>query len=165
MAVLSFQLEGQQVLSRNLRILADGIEDMRPEFKEIGDMIEKSAQTNFENEGSEGGGKWKSLSPATVKARQKKTWYYKNSPSGASANWPILRWTGRLASSFVKNPGKMEVAVWNNAPYYKYHQSKNRSGKLPRRLILELKQNDKRDIVAVIWKGINKRMKNFWRQF
>ena len=73
MAVLSFQLEGQQVLSRNLRILADGIEDMRPEFKEIGDMIEKSAQTNFENEGSEGGGKWKSLSPATVKARQKKT--------------------------------------------------------------------------------------------
>jgi hypothetical protein len=59
---------------------------MRPEFKEIGDMIEKSAQTNFETEGSEGGGKWKSLSPATVKARQKRQGYYKNSPSGANAN-------------------------------------------------------------------------------
>lgn len=86
MALLTFELDGQKVLSRNLRILADGIQDMQPEFKEIGDMIEKSAQANFTNEGSESGGKWKNLSPATVKARQKRQGYYKNSPSGANPN-------------------------------------------------------------------------------
>lgn len=35
MAVLEFQLEGQKVLSRNLRILADGVQDMQKEFKDI----------------------------------------------------------------------------------------------------------------------------------
>lgn len=35
MAVLEFQLEGQKVLSRNLRILADGVQDMQNEFKDI----------------------------------------------------------------------------------------------------------------------------------
>ena len=35
MAVLEFQLEGQKVLSRNLRILADGVQDMQSEFKDI----------------------------------------------------------------------------------------------------------------------------------
>lgn len=165
MAVLEFQIEGQKVLSRNLRILADGVQDMKNEFKNIWNLIEGSAKSNFESEGSEGGGKWKSLSAATIKARQKRSWYYKKSPSGASATWPILQWTGTLKNSFEKTPGKMEVTVGNKAPYYKYHQQKNRSGKLPRRLILELKQNDKRDIVAIIWKWLNKKIKNFWRQF
>lgn len=165
MAVLTFEIEGEKVLSRNLRILADGIKDMSKEFREIWNLIESSAKSNFENEWSEGGGKWKSLSPATIKARRKRQWYYKNPPSGASATWPILQWTGTLKNSFVKKPGKMEVSVGNKAPYFKYHQRKKRSWKLPRRLILELKQNDKRDIVAIIWKGINERIKNFWRQF
>jgi len=35
MAVLTFEIEGEKVLSRNLRILADGIKDMSKEFKDI----------------------------------------------------------------------------------------------------------------------------------
>ena len=73
MARLEFQIEGQKVLSRNLRILADGVKEMQTEFREIGDLIEKSAKGNFENQSSEGGGKWKPLSAATVKARQKRS--------------------------------------------------------------------------------------------
>jgi len=162
MARLEFELEGQKVLSRNLRILADGVKDMQTEFRQIGDLIEGSAKKNFENQGSEGGGKWRPLSAATVKARQKRTGHYKKAPSGAGANGPILTWTGNLKNSFIKKPGKLEVAVGNTADYYKYHQSKNRKGgKLPRRLILELKQNDKRDITAVLAKGLNKKIRNF----
>jgi len=165
MAVLEFQLEGQKVLSRNLRILADGVQDMQKEFKEIWKTIESSAVSNFDTEGSEGGGKWKSLSPSTVKARQKKTWYYKKASNGANATWPILQWTWNLKRSFTQDPGKMQVVVWNKAPYFKYHQQKNRKGKLPRRLILELKQRDKLNIVSIIGKGLNKKIKNFGKQF
>lgn len=80
MALLSFEIEGEKVLSRNFRVLADDIKSMRPEFQEVGKAIMESAQRNFDNQGTETG-KWKSLAPSTKKAREKRTGYYKKTPS------------------------------------------------------------------------------------
>lgn len=53
MAKLDFYIEGQKSLSRNLRLLADGVTDMKVAFVKIGEVIEKSAKSNFEQQGSE----------------------------------------------------------------------------------------------------------------
>lgn len=59
MAMLEFIVDGQKVISRNLRVLADGIGDMRTEFAQIGELVRSSALDNMESQGSEGGGGWK----------------------------------------------------------------------------------------------------------
>ena len=73
MAILSFEIEGQKVISRNFRILADEIKAMKPEFEEVGQIMLDGSLENFETEGSETGGKWKPLAPATIMARKKRT--------------------------------------------------------------------------------------------
>ena len=79
MARLTFEIEGVKVLSRNLRVLADDVVSMKPEFEEIGKIIVEGAQKNFENQGTEEG-KWQSLSSSTLEARRKRSGHYKNPP-------------------------------------------------------------------------------------
>lgn len=55
--------------------------------------------------------------------------------------------------------------VTNNDPKFAFHQSTVRGNKrLPRRLILELKQADKVAAVSEIGKEINRQIGNFGRQ-
>lgn len=91
MAILKFNLEGQELLSRNLRVLADGITSMRPEFNKIGDRIISGVNSNFSSGGTELG-KWAPLAASTKAARAKRTGYYKKAPKSPG----ILRWTGKL---------------------------------------------------------------------
>jgi hypothetical protein len=59
------------------------------------------------------------------------------------------------------------VTIDNPVPYFGYHQSKIRSwGKLPRRLVLEMKQADKVKIMSIIAGQINKSLEwwNYWKQ-
>lgn len=100
--------------------------------------------------------------------REKRQGYYKNSPNGAGPSGPILLWTGRMKNAFRTAPGPMEVVIDNPTPYFKHHQSQTRtSEKLPRRLMLELKQTDKVKAMSIIAGGLNKKLEggNFGRQF
>ena len=83
MSNLTFIVDGEKVLSRNLRIISDGVKNMTNEFKSIGELVKRSAEKNIESGGSESGGKWKPLSPKTVRMRQKRQGYYKAAPNGA----------------------------------------------------------------------------------
>lgn len=168
MAFLEFRIDGEKTLSRNLRILADGVGDMGEEFKKIGDLVRSSAVDNLEAGGSEGGGQWKPLAPKTVRMRQKRQGYYKNPPQGAGPTGPVLQWTGRMKKAFRSDTGKMQVVIDNPTPYFKHHQEKDRpSSRLPRRLMLELKQADKVNALSIIAGGLNKKLEggNFGRQF
>lgn len=51
--LLQFQIDGDKVLSRNLRILADGVTNFTSEFRKIGDVLEKSGSQNIDSGGSE----------------------------------------------------------------------------------------------------------------
>lgn len=50
MAKLDFYIDGQKALSLNLRLLADGVTNMKGAFSAIGKTIEKSAQDNFDGQ-------------------------------------------------------------------------------------------------------------------
>jgi phage gpG-like protein len=168
MAYLEFRVDGDKVLSRNLRIIADSVGDMRQELGQIGDLVRTSAVENLESGGSEGGGKWKPLAPKTVRMRAKRQGYYKNAPAGAGPSGPVLQWTGRLKNSFRSTPEALQVTIDNPVPYFKHHQAKERtSEKLPRRLVLELKQADKLKAMNIIAGGLQKKLEggNFGRQF
>lgn len=51
--LLQFQIDGDKVLSRNLRILADGVTDFSSEFRKVGEMLERSGSENIDSGGSE----------------------------------------------------------------------------------------------------------------
>lgn len=151
---LSFSIEGKEYIARTFRVLGANISEwMYSEFWEIGKMLVWDAVSNFENEGSETGGAWKPLASSTVLARKNRSWYYRNPWMGAGATGPILKWTGRMKRglrSSIEMWGKA-VEVDNPVEYFKYHQSKTRNGrKLPRRLILEIKQSSKLKVSNII---------------
>lgn len=83
--------------------------------------------------------------------RDKRLGYYKNSPKGASATGPVLQWTGRMKAAFRSSPEKMQVTIDNPTPYFKHHQTKDRTSvRLPRRLMLELKTADKTKAMSIL---------------
>lgn len=47
---LEFHIDGDKVLSRNLRITGDKIQDMRSEMAQIGQVIRESAIDNIESQ-------------------------------------------------------------------------------------------------------------------
>ncbi len=70
-----------------------------------------------------------------------------------------------MRNSFVKEVAKDSVMVTNKDPKFAFHQSTLRGNRrLPRRLILELKQADKVAAVSEIGKEINRQIGNFGRQ-
>lgn len=168
MASLEFRVDGEKVLSRNLRIIADGITDMAPEMGKIGALVKADALENMASQSSEGGGAWKPLAPFTVAMRAKRWGYYHRAPNGAGASSPVLRWTGRLAEGFRDQPGKLQVTIDNPVPYFKHHQAKDRANpRLPRRLMLEMKSASKAKAMNIIAAGLQDRLDggNFGRQF
>ena len=70
-----------------------------------------------------------------------------------------------MRDSFFKDARSDLVMVTNNDPKFAFHQSTLRkNSRLPRRLILELKQADKVAAVSEIGKEINRQIGNFGRQ-
>lgn len=149
MYALEFQIDGEKALSRVLRITGEAISDMKPAMAQIGQVVRESAIDNIESQGSEGGGKWKPLSQRTVEMRRRGQGYYARSGVGGPTG-PILVWTGRLKDGFRSTPEDKAVTIDNPVPYFKHHQAKERSGKLPRRLVLEMKAADKTKAMNII---------------
>lgn len=47
---LEFQIDGDKVLSRNIRVAGDKIRDMRVEMAQIGQVVRESAIDNIDNQ-------------------------------------------------------------------------------------------------------------------
>lgn len=70
-----------------------------------------------------------------------------------------------MRRSFLSDVKDDSVMVTNTDKKFAFHQSTTRGNpRLPRRLILELKQADKLSAVSEIGKEINKQIGNFGRQ-
>lgn len=165
---LEFHVDWHKSLSRNMRILADGITSMKTEFAQIGQLVVQSSERNMKDQWSETGGRWKQLSPKTVQARSNRSGWYKATPDWAGPTGPILRWTGQMARGFRYSAGKDIVTIDNPVPHFKHHQSETRQKpSLPRRLMLELKQTDKTGIMSIIAGGLHKKLPggNYGRQY
>lgn len=157
---LTFIVNWEKQLSRNLRIFAVNIWNLQPFFKDSVDIVHERSNSIFKSSWSnvEKSPTWKPLSQSTLKARSSRKGYYRQSPSSP---W-VLRWTWKLqdniSKSFTKTSWKLEYLQ----PYAKYHQ--NWWKKLPKRAIIDLSNSTNALIIKALQKKINDDIWIFWRQ-
>jgi phage gpG-like protein len=125
---ISWQLEGEQQLLRNLRIKADRVKDWTPAFKKVSEELKNTfANDVFQSRGGAIGEKWPKLSPQYLAAKTR----------AGYPEQPLVR-TGAMQKSFKTLFKADMAAVWNTAAYFKYHQSKLPRNRLPRRAMMKI---------------------------
>lgn len=160
MAELKFSVQGEVQLSRNLRVFAKNIANLKPFFEDALDIVENKSNQIWATAGSnvEKNPKWKGLAPSTQKARERRWGYYKKAPSSPK----VLRWTGKLQDDKTKEVTKSRGVLAYNAPYAVYHQEGG--GRLPRRAIIDLDNGTNTLLVKALQKKINDEIGIFGNQ-
>lgn len=129
---MEIRINATAVLGK-LNKLEKGLARLDPFFTQAEKVLEDAKNRQFAYEGSYLDKKWKPLAPSTL--RQKR------GPS-------ILVETGKLKSSFKpKEKTPTSMAYGSTSDYYKYHQLGTR--KMPRRVILNVNDNLRKEIVDV----------------
>lgn len=147
---ISWEIEGERQLSRRLRGIGDQMEDWTEAFKETADHLEDTFRNDvFDTEGRAIGEKWEPLSPAY------RAWKEQNYPGKG-----ILERTGTMRSNFDSVHKKDMAMIWNDTPYFKYHQSnKSRRGNLPRRPAMKLYHRQREDVQKIFLTYFRDKMK------
>lgn len=151
---IKIDIAWQTQLSRNLRLFADSLENLSEFYweaiwiiKERSDSIFAAAWSNVEKNP-----KWKPLSAATITARRKRTWHYKNAPNKP---W-VLRWTWRLQDDTTTTINDRYWSFEYNAPYAEKHQTWEW---VPKRAFLDLDNRTNENIVKSLQ---NKIQRDIW---
>lgn len=129
---ISLKTTGDKVVIENFQKIAKKAENTRPTFGKIADLMLKSHNKNFQQQGSRFGSKW---------ANRKKSY-----------PWPILKKTGKLSKSFKSSYDSQSATVENTATYAKWHQSGTR--KMTARPIAGWDTSDLNEIVRTIRKDL-----------
>jgi len=109
-----------------------------------GDLLLDKFDDNFNTEGKTLRKPWKALKASTV--RQKAAMGY-----GSKG---ILERTGKLRKAFEKKVSRFKVRVFNDTPYYKYHQLGGKH--LPQRQMIRSTENIKQDVIEIFRKDLKK---------
>lgn len=146
---MSFQLqwtiEGEQQLSRKLLGLSMKSQDLSGPFKEAADkLVRVFSRDVFTSKGAVIGEKWERLSPRTVASKARR---------GQSAD-PLVA-TGRMKRSFKSLVSTNQAVIYNEAEYFKYHQSKEPRKRLPRRVMMKLHDPQKEMVVRIFQQHLN----------
>lgn len=139
-------VEGQAVVARRFRALADRIDDPSPAWPDVRLVF---FDVMAEIEDSEGGesdaGAWADLAPSTQADRQR---------HGFPPAHPILERSGRLRRSLtlpgpesVYVPTRGFVILGSRVPYFVYHQSTAPRTRLPRRAPISLTSDQRHRLV------------------
>lgn len=149
---LTWSIEGEQQLARNLRGINESMGDWGPAFRKTAKEL-KSVFANdvFQTRGSAVGENWPPLKPTYLAEKRRQ---------GFSGE-PLVK-TGKMQKSFKSIVKPDSATVFNSIVYSKYHQSnKSRSSNLPRRVMMKLGQDQREMIVKVFHTHfINKIKKN-----
>ena len=125
---ISFELEGEKQLSRNLRNVSADLGDWTDTFKKVGLQLQTLfSGAVFETEGREIGEPW---------VKRKKDY-----------PWPLLQKSGKMRGGFEYEARKDQVKIFNKVPYFVYHQSNKPRFRLPRRVMMKIDEKRKMDII------------------
>lgn len=139
---------GVRQIDRELVGISGRITDMGPAMREVLDLIRKVEKQQFDSQGKYGSGGWKPLAPSTVAYKKA----YNLDPR-------ILRATGDLFSSMTKRGDSTQIAVpkqdglvfGTTLEYAQYHQQ---GRGVPKRPVVELKEDDRREAIKIIQRYI-----------
>lgn len=114
------QVEGSEVVIKNLEKFSDKSKNLSSAFKQISSDLLKSHETNFKQQGTSFGSRWPERTQSYA--------------------WPLMQKTGKLASSFKGSYNSDSAEVTNTADYAIFHQLGTRRG-LPVRNLVGLAGN------------------------
>lgn len=136
---LSWSIEGQEQLVRNLTNVGKGIKDWAPAFKEAADKLKKVFSDDvFKTRGAIINEKWDPLKPRYLAQKVK----------GGFPSDPLVK-TGKMKEDFQSIVKTDMAEIWNATQYFKYHQSSAPRSKLPRRVMMKLAENQKQIVVKI----------------
>lgn len=131
--------------------LVKAVGDTQPVMNEIGDELMKYyGDEVFRQQGTTVNNNWKALAMTTQLSRSQRRGYYKNAPIATDK---ILVWTGRLQRGMAKTVEKAKLTIYNNVPYFKYHQT---GQGVPKRQMLEITQKTVDTVTNTFIKYFNK---------
>lgn len=144
--ILTWTIEGKKELSRKLHGVSLEMKDWRAPLERAATNLVKVFSTDvFTTRGRAVGSTWAPLSPATI-ARK------------ARGDTPLIE-TGRMKGNFTKQVHADYAVIGNDTPYFKYHQSNKPRTKLPRRVMMQLGNNQKQMIQREFLKAFNDKIK------
>lgn len=136
---ISWTIEGEKQISRNLLLLAGRVKDWTPAFAETAYELKNIfSGPVFDSEGGVIDEHWAPLSKAYAYRKAKKF------PGKG-----ILEATGKMRSGFLTLWRPDMAAVWNETEYFKYHQSNAPRAKLPRRVMMKLAAAQREMVVKI----------------
>jgi len=136
---ISWSIEGEKQLSRNLMIAADRVKDWTPAFKESAEYLKEVFSNEvFDTQGAVIGEHWSPLSKAYALQKARK-----------HPGKGLLEATGDMRNGFLTLWRPDMAAVWNKMDYFKYHQSNQPRHVLPRRVMMKIGEYQKEIVVKV----------------
>lgn len=137
---LSFNIEGEQQISRTLLLMASKVKDWSPAFQDTAITLKNIFQNDvFETQGEVIEENWSPLKKAYALQKAKKY------PGKG-----ILEATGNMRAGFMTLWRPDMAMVWNQVEYFKYHQSNQpRSSNLPRRVMIKLAEIQREQVVKI----------------
>lgn len=136
---LTWSIEGEKQLSRNLLLLADRVKDWTPAFKDASEYLKDVFSGSvFDTEGASVDEHWSPLSKAYALKKAQKY------PGKG-----ILEATGNMRAGFMTLWRPDMAQVWNRVEYFKYHQSNAPRHVLPRRVMMKIANAQKEEVVRI----------------
>lgn len=150
---LKFTINWQIQLSRNLRLTAVNIANLRPFIVETLNIIHDRSNELFNSawRNVEKNPIWAPLSEKTIRYKKRKY----------NSTRPLIN-TWRLKNDVSKIAGQKKWTLLYRAPYAIYHQSW--WPHLPRRAIIDLSNSTNDKIIKALQKKINNDLRIFWKQ-
>lgn len=116
---VTFRIDDTKV-KKTFKNLGRGLSSFQKPFNKAGDDLLRFYGTEvFDSQGRDNGERWKQLAASTLLARQNREGYYAQPPI---AQGKILVWTGRMQRGFEKEVTPKRLRIFNEVPYFKYHQ-------------------------------------------
>lgn len=152
MAEISIEIDGEEQLSRNLRVFLTRLDNHKEFHQGAIQLIGERSDEIFGAEGSnvEKAPRWKALAESTLAARSARHGYYKNPPNSPR----VLRWTGRGQEDRGVTANDEEGKLTFNQEYMSYHQKGG--AKLPKRVVVDLSNKTNAEIVRLLQEKINR---------
>jgi len=151
---VSIAVDWMKQLDRNMRLLIGNVQNTQDMNKEVIALVDQNIDEIFKQKWKnvEKWKKWGELAPSTIKARERRRWYYKQAPNSPST----LRRTWRLQEKRNKTVTKYFWQLQMLQPYAVYHHRWWKPNP-PQRSIIDLNNKLNSDIIraiqTVIYKG------------
>lgn len=158
---ISFEVEGEERLTRALRAVAADTSDLRPSWRAVSDEVYSILRSQFSTQGARGpGGRWPARAKSTVDrytAINRKGFAVLNEPlRRTDAMFRAL--TTRGAPHGVYEEGAEELVLGTTLPYAVIHQ--RGGGRIPQRKIYDFTERDTARIRSILKRGLVEKIKD-----